>query len=95
MQDTVTKDTIIQYNFHKNDLKNLRIYIVDLEKYKSLFLTDEQIIAKQKEEILNYQALVSNYRNKDLYKDVVIKTTTELYNEAEDRAIKFERQAKR
>ena len=44
-------DTIISYNFTKDELKNFRIYVTDLEKYKELYRA-EQIKSINKDSLL-------------------------------------------
>lgn len=52
-------DTVIQYDFHKNDLRNIRVYIITLEKYKKISDINEGIIKTQDNEI-NTLKLINN-----------------------------------
>lgn len=70
-------DTIIQYNFLKKDLLNLRLYVTSLEEYKAIAPINEAIIAKQKQELNKYAELVLN-------KDVIIEEQKQNYQRVEE-----------
>lgn len=72
-----TGDTIIQYNFLKKDLLNLRLYVTSLEEYKAIAPINEAIIAKQKQELNKYAELVLN-------KDVIIEEQKQNYQRVEE-----------
>lgn len=58
-------DTVVTYKFQKKDLVNLRVYVATLEQYKSTAEINEEIINKQKLEMLRYKTLITN-------KDIII-----------------------
>lgn len=62
-------DTIIQYNFEKKDLTNLRLYIATLEEYKDLAFINESIVNIQKQQIKLYQSTINNKDSIILLKD--------------------------
>lgn len=51
---------MIQYDFQKEELRDLRLYIVSLEKYKNLYEVDEQIIFKKDQQINLYKTVIDN-----------------------------------
>lgn len=64
----LNNDTIISYNFTKDELKNFRIYVTDLEKYKELYKI-EQIKNVNKDSLLFVKDL--RLANKD---SLIVKT---------------------
>lgn len=53
-------DTLIEYAFQKEDLKNLRLYVTDLQHYEQVYSINEEIIKRLDLEIDNYKNLVNN-----------------------------------
>lgn len=68
---TNSKDTVIVYNFSKENITNLRTYVTTLEMYKERYDINTQIIKALNSEIDNYKTLVVN-------KDEIIKTKSSI-----------------
>lgn len=58
--NTAIGDTLIEYTFQKEDLKNLRVYVTTLQQYEQVYFINEKIIERLDTEVVNYQQLVNN-----------------------------------
>ena len=77
----LNNDTIISYNFTKDELKNFRIYVTDLEKYKELYRV-EQIKSVNKDSLLFVKDLrIAN-------KDSLIAKTSKFIDEQNSELLK-------
>jgi hypothetical protein len=86
-------DTIIQYNFYKSDLRNLRLYIVDLEAFKETNVLNEQIIIKQGFQLTNYKKVVDNQKIIIASKDSIISETDKINVNLQEQVIKYRKKA--
>lgn len=66
-QDSITNDTIVSYQFKKQEIRNLRTYITTLEEYENLYNLDEKIIKSLKKTTEDYNIVNNN-------KDIIINT---------------------
>ena len=79
-------DTLIEYTFQKEDIKNLRLYITTLQQYEQVYFINEEIITRQDAEINAYKNLVDNkdeviasqQKITDMFKEIDAKRTKEL-----------------
>lgn len=60
VKDSISKDTLIKYNFTKPGVLKLRLTVNDLYKYKQLNTINESIIAKQNSEINTQKLIIFN-----------------------------------
>lgn len=54
------KDTIITYNFTKQNLTNLRTYVTTLEMYKERYNINTEVIKTLSNEVDKYKLIVNN-----------------------------------
>ena len=90
-----TNDTIVQYNFHKEDLANLRFYILSLQEYKSLYDIDENIIIRQYNQIQNYKSLVSGKEEIILNPDKIVKETNSINSDLIKQVNKYKKKSQK
>lgn len=60
IKDSISKDTLIHYQFTKLGAVNLRLYVNDLKQYKGLYVIDESIIKQQGSEIKLQKTIIAN-----------------------------------
>ena len=60
IKDSISKDTLIRYNFTKTGVTKLRLTVNDLYKYKRLYSINEEIINKQRAEINFQKTIIAN-----------------------------------
>ena len=60
--DTLKNDTIIRFLFEKEDLLALRLYILELNNFKSLYKVSEQIIPILYKEVEDYKKVVDSQK---------------------------------
>lgn len=96
---TILKDStgqdIIQYNFYKQDLTNLRVYITTLSQYKELYLIDENIIEKQKEDINKAQSIINNNAISNAAYEKSLENSMQLNKDLIIKVDKYQKRAKR
>lgn len=88
-----SKDTLIQYIFYKNDIRNLRLYIRYLEKEKELNTINEEIIKKQNNQIFKYEILVNNKDSIINFKNNIIEEKSEINISLEKDVKKYKEKA--
>lgn len=88
-------DTIIKYNFFKEDLRDLRLYISYLEWKKDLSNLNEQIISEQDEQLYNYEIMTSNLKKEIELRDKVSNIYKEDYLEAIEQVEKYKKKSKK
>ena len=73
---TVSKesnDTIVKYNFKKEQLLDLRLYVTDLEYKLDLYSLEKQKSNLKDSLLINYKLQIGNYNNIIEKKDTIIK----------------------
>jgi hypothetical protein len=66
-KDSISNDTIVSYQFKKQEIRDLRTYVTKLEEFKDLYNLDEKIIESLKKTTENYKTIIIN-------KDIIIDT---------------------
>ncbi len=100
---TITKsnqDTVITYNFTKEEFMNLRMYVTELERDSKLYKINEIELLKKDSIIENKQLQIMNKDSIIEFKDTIISIhTTELkkldeqFKVEQELKIKFQKQA--
>ena len=83
----LNNDTIITYNFTKNDLRNLHVYVLSLEKVYELYNVDKKILSTKDSIILNYKKQIEN-------RESVILTRDSLISYQSDKIVKLDKWGK-
>jgi hypothetical protein len=87
------KDTIIQYNFFKEDLRDLRLYISYLRSIEEQNKINEELILKQELKLNEYQKVVDEKNSTIASQGVIIKTSKESNTLLDARLQKAEQRA--
>lgn len=100
IKENILGDTIIDYSFYKEDIKNLHLYVVDLEEMQELYYNLQEQMDKKNKEILGLKNQVSlkdsalvlsnqvfNYQKNEL------KDMDKKYTDSEKQKIKYKKQA--
>ena len=87
-------DTIVSYNFTKDNLKDLRIYIINLQKYKELYDLSEQKDSLNDLHIFNFQNRIINDQQIILLRESEINKITLYAKTQEVEKIKYKNKSK-